>query len=443
MTLPSAVVLDLFVVFSAIALLALRGGLRASHPAVLYIGFHLAVLSTRSWALLNGAPATLFVTEQETVKALLVADLGLACATVGWLTARALSTSAPAAEAGDSEWWRPFDDRRMWAVIVATVPVGLVALVTYARIPGSEAAQSEVTTAYQTLAVTWPGLALLVLIYRYGFRWYLMFPMLAYLSLMAVQGFGRYRLVLPLILLVIIWLDRRGRAWPPVWMLAGFVAVAILFVPLKSIGVAIQAGGGLEVFRDEVSRSIEETSTGTASDQTILDGLAATISLSDAHGSYFLGSPYLNVLTLPIPRPLWEGKPGLNEHFVELSTPIRPLATIGAVPTLPGDLYLNFGWLGVGLVMFVFARWTASLWRRAYSSVTNHRSAQRLLFLLFFAASVQVARDGLISLPVFIFVHQLPLAAIVALHFRIPRRELSPRRRPPNAVGRTEREVVI
>jgi hypothetical protein len=429
-TLGTAARIDVVVILWCLVLLAMRRDLRFSHPAVVYLAFHILVLSTRAWAVLNGAPTVLNTTEAEITRALNVADLALVSITLGWLTvrsARPQKAHSSARHGANAPRWTPLSDRKLRVVALTALPVGLISLVTLARIPGVEGPRSDIATSYQTLAVTWPGLILILLIYRYGFRWSLVLPMLTYLSLVSIQGFGRYRLILPAILLVQIWLDGRGRKWPSAWMLATIAAVAIAFFPLKSVGDLVQHGASVSEIQDAVTTSTRETFAGRSSDQTILDDLAITLTLTDSHGKLFLGGPYLNLLTLPIPRPLWPDKPGLADHIHEISTPARPLGSIGAVTTLPGDLYLNFSYPGIMLGMFILGRFSGRMFLRAYRR--PYGSVERLGYLLVSACVIQFARDGLVSVPVFLLVHQLPLVALIIWH-RVGNGEQESVRRP-------------
>ena len=105
-----------------------------------------------------------------------------------------------------------------------------------------------------------------------------------------------------------------------------------------------------------------------------------------------------------------------------MSTPSRPLAELGGVTTLPGDLYLNFGLAGMILLMFVLARFSAQLYQAAYGR--PYASVSRFGFLLVASSLVQIYRDGLISIPVFLLVQLLPLMVVFLLHWRKPSLEV-------------------
>ncbi len=431
MNLGDALAIDLVVVIGCVLALVLKGGLRLSHPGVLYLAFHLLVFSFRANAVRVGAPAFLNASEAEFVRALLLSDVFLVSLTAGMLSVRVRepppvvadqSKHLGAVTKADHEpevrygSWAALKDRYVLRVVYVAMPIGLLTFARFAFIPGVDRSDSVAATAYATLPLTWPGLLLVILIYRYGFRLMLMAPMSLYLTIMAVQGYGRFRLVLPLILLGLIWLDRRDQRWPRLWMVTLFAGLALIFFPLKDVGSQVQAGIPYSEVEAEILNSFSGSLSGQSDDQTILDQLAITVSLAEAHGGHFWGRPYLSLLTLPVPRVLWPEKPGLADHIAEISTPYRPLSTIGGVTTMVGDLYLNFWLFGITIVAFVLGRWGVRAYHAAYRR--PFLSVQRLAYLLLVASLVQFARDGLLSIPVFLLVQNLPLMVIIFLHYR-------------------------
>lgn len=120
-----------------------------------------------------------------------------------------------------------------------------------------------------------------------------------------------------------------------------------------------------------------------------------------------MGRMYLALLTLPIPRAWWPEKPSLAVAIEYLSTPTFPLSEIGAVLTLPGDYYLNFGYIGMligclatGYAVCIFYM---AAERRSFAGTFG------LFYLSFAAISVQVWRDGLVSAVVFMVVYFMPI----------------------------------
>lgn len=452
MSLSVAVAFDLLVLCACGGLLVTRGGISHSHPAVLYLIFHALVVSSRAYAVVNGAP-TFFssvpayeaVRTEELARAVLYADAALVAATLGWLSAARRSSGARrrrrllpmgaegyqgsgkgAGRALAPTDWRPLELKYVHRVAFIAFPLGVIVFARYGFVPGVGVG-GAVTSSYFVLALTWPGLMLVALIYVRGFKPRYLVPLAVYFGFIAIQGAGRFRLILPLVLLVQIHLDRHGRRWPSPKLTVLLVALAVVFFPLKEIGRSIQEGRGASTIRSAARSSIDAAASGRSDDQAILDELAMTISLSNESNKTFFGRPYLNVLVLPVPRPLWVGKPGLADYLKEISKPTRPLDVIGGVTTLPGDLYLNFRLPGVIVIMFLLARLSARLYVFAYKR--PYMSVARFGFLILASNLVEIYRDGLISVPVFFLIQMLPLLLIIGLHLRQPARRL-PRARP-------------
>lgn len=428
MDLSTAVVVDLLVLTSCAAIVLSKGSAGHSHPAVIYLLFHSLVVTSRAYAIERGAPTFLSgvagysgATEAEIVRAVLYADMALAAATFGWMSSRKRPQKEGRrieCERDRNDWsgWRQLRWRPIRTVAIVSLPVGLLALLRFGFVPGLGTPSATSTSSYLTIAVTWPGLVLISLIYYRGFRASLLVPLSMYLLVIAIQGYGRFRFIVPLILLAQIYLDRRRRRWPDLRIGVVLVASLLLFFPLKQIGRAIQSGEDAGSIGSSTLDSVADAVAGQAGDQVILDQLALTLSLADESTRVFLGLPYLNVVTLPVPREVWENKPGLADHLRDISNPSRPLDTLGSVTTLSGDLYLNFRLPGMLLLMFVLARWSAQLYEAAYRR--PYRSVGRFAFLLFSCNLIQIYRDGPIAVPVFVLVQMLPLVAILLLHWR-------------------------
>lgn len=433
--LGTAALIDFCVLFACGGLILARGGASKSHPAVLYLIFHFLVVTSRASSVLFGAP-TFFsgipgyeaVRLEELGRAVIVADLALVGGTFGWITGRRWKQSASPQSLGQGGF-RPLRTKPVYAVALVAVPPGIVCFALYGFVPGVRSA--ALGTDFSTVVLTWPGLVLIALIYCRGFKLRYLAPLALYLAVIALQGYGRFRFIVPVLLLVQIYLDRRNRRWPSRGLALVLVATALLFFPLKQIGLAVQAGEDIGSIRAFSTSSVRDAASGQSGDQVILDELALAVSLADESNKVFFGRPYLNILVLPIPRSLWSGKPGLADQLGEISKPSRPLFGIGGVATLPGDLYLNFRLPGVMFGMFLLARLSGRLYIAAYSR--PYRSVGRFAFLLLSSNLIQIYRDGLISVPLFLLVHMLPLAVIVALHApsqgRVTSRQTENRRR--------------
>ena len=139
------------------------------------------------------------------------------------------------------------------------------------------------------------------------------------------------------------------------------------------------------------------------------------MTLIDEHGKFFYGATLLPLLVSPVPRLWWPDKPRMNEYQHTISTPGRPIATYGAIATLVGEGYANFGYLGGVL----FPMLAAYVYGRAYFGAMRrpHNSVFRFLYLVVASMLVQVYRDGFISAILFPASAAMPMVALVVVHW--------------------------
>jgi len=420
-SLLNAVLLDAAVVVCCSAGLLAFTRLSLTHPATLYLVFHSGFISLRAIAILNGA-TTLFswkgsvpVSESEIVRAIILADLPLITMTCAWILAS--HRQAKKAMRENRKPPRALQPHILKLVALVCIPVGCIAMLLWSNVPGLSSSLIDpdaVASNWPVIAQTWAGLSLLGLIYWYGFRASLLIPLTAYQCWVIYQGNFRFRLLIPLILLVQIYVDRRGRRWPGAAGVAGLLVCAVLFFPLKGIGQRLQSDHSIEQIWENAQSEIVDVFRGDHPDQMILDQFASSLTLADAHGRLYWGRTYEGLLTVVVPRQWWPEKPSLTQYEKEISTKERPMADDGMTVTMLGEFYLNFSYPGIVIMSFILAYlmgiWFEASYRAGYFSLTH------FAYLLVAANLIQVFRDGLISLFVFTVINMLPLAAIVALH---------------------------
>jgi oligosaccharide repeat unit polymerase len=427
-----ALLIDISTLVACIVLLLRYGRLSHSHPGTIYLFFHLYTFTFRLIGLVLGAD-TLFsgfegfmepVSQHEITRAALLGDLVLLLMTAAWIKAsRDDLTKMRRTE------MRPTNEpnlsvRYIWIVVSVAFPLGILGLLTFANVPGFSALkdallQSEWQTSnYFFIMQVWAGLALLALIYWYGFRWWLLLPMTGYLLIMSYQGYHRFRVIIPALLLIQIFVDRRKLKWPPAYLSTVLVAVLLIYFPLKSIGQMAQEGESIRDIVDTSTESVNMALMVKAPDQQFLDQFACALSLVDDEGHYYYGSTYLALVTLPVPRQWWPEKPGLADYLYEISKPWRPMGELGMIVTFLGESYINFGYAGIVIIPILLAYVLARIYFRAYRS--NYFTVARLCYLLIACNLIQVYRDGLTSVIVFTWVNMMPLMVIVALHYIVP-----------------------
>ena len=390
------------------------------HPVVAYLFFHFYSFTWRMIGLINGDlpmysewalgdPIRL----EEFQRAMVWADVALVIFCLASFIAHRTFTKAAKLPVSRRLYSRPI----ILAVCSVALPVGFTALFLFKAgfVTSVEVAQSGY---FSTMGI-WPIGCVGLLVFLYGFRWYLVAMGMAYLGVVAVQGYHRYMLVLPLILFTTYYLQARGRKWPTATVLIGAFALAMIFPKLKYIGRAYQDGDwnrliGLTTSSFAKSKADDEDSSG----QNFLDQYAGALTLIDDDGQFYKGATYLYIIALPIPRALWSGKPGLGDHIIGLSSRGRPYGAEGRIISYLGEAYINFGYLGFFLLPFILG-YTLTRWCiRATSGPL--RRFDRFLYAYFFMVFLQLFRDGMASLLVFTIVHNIPIFIIWMAHL-VPR----------------------
>src|ERR1044072_488950 len=426
-----SVFIDFAVLGTCVVLLLRYARLSHSHPGTIYLIFHIYTFTVRLLGLLFGA-ATLFsslpwyfeaIRPEEIIRAAVYGDIALLAMTIAWIRASTVDKRnmlrSPHIE---GETPPNLSLRHIWTIVLIVLPFGVFGFYAYSILPGLEGERIQLgewqTSSWLFITQTWIGLVLLALIYWYGFRWWLTALMLLFLLVMAYQGYHRFRVIIPAILLIQIYLDRRKMKWPPVYVMGVILALALLFFPMKEIGKMAQQGETVAQIIDNSRESINSALVAEAPDQIFLDLFACAITLCDENGKLYYGTTYLNLIILPVPRQWWPGKPTLGDYVNDISRPWRPMFEMGLIVTFLGESYANFGFLGIILVPYLVAYWLARIYFRAYRS--NYFSVARFAYLLIACNLIQVYRDGLVSIVVFTCVNMMPLMLIVLLHFILP-----------------------
>jgi hypothetical protein len=274
------------------------------------------------------------------------------------------------------------------------------------------------SAGYVQVASMWPIGALGLLVFAFGFRWYLVGLIAFFLGVVALQGYHRFMLILPLLFFAAYYLQTVRRRWPTWPIVVGAVLVALIFPRLKYIGQAIQYGDTQEAIA-QFTQSFDFTSKNkeVGPSEDFLDQFAGGLSLIDTNDRKFWGSTYVAIVTLPIPRAWWPNKPGLADHLQEISTSGRQYSVEGRIITYLGESYLNFGYAGLFLIPALMGYLLT-----AYCLHANTGPMQRLsryVYLVVFMALIQTFRDGLLSIFVFTIVHNMPMLFAFITH-RIP-----------------------
>jgi hypothetical protein len=428
-----ALFIDGMLLAICLALMIAFGQLRHSHPATIYLIFHVIVVTYRLLRLISGS-STLFggvawgssgyylpITYEEIARAAAYADLILLLMTLAWIWASINDSRKNGPMSKDNfDQTITLNIKYIWRVAIFALPIGLISVVFLTNLPGFGSIGNVTNqrdfslSGWVLITQTWVGMILLALVYWYGFRWRLMLPMSIYLFVMLYQGYHRFRVLIPLILLVQIYLDRNNRRWPSFVIVVIIIVAGMMFPSLKTVGKMLQTGESLEEILNRSTEIFQGVFSGDEGDGQLLDQFAAYVALTDESGNLNHGQSYVALLVLPIPRQWWPEKPSVNDFFYAISRSYRPVGPTGMTPLLWGEIYINFGFVGFFLIPPLFAYLLARFYFRAYRK--NFFSLTRFIYLIIACNLLQIYRDGLTSLIFYTVVHMMPMVFILAAH---------------------------
>ena len=422
--------LDVFVVLAVVVLMFRR--MSFWHPLTIYLLFHLYSFSYRLFQILGGAPLMYTgqvnaeaITPEEIIRAILWADAALLLfVAASWWAHKVFEAKSD----------QPVERRVLnlniaKAVGLLCLPLGAYFFYTV-KTTGFVASIDSAATGYIQVMSMWPIGVLGLLIFAFGFRWHLLALTAFFLGAVALQGYHRFMLILPLLYFAALYLQSQRRRWPNILIIIAALFVGMVFPRLKYIGQALQYGDTQEAMNQFSQAFVKDKQSYAESFATedFLDQFAGGLSLIDDNDRKFWGSTYLAILTLPIPRAWWPNKPGLADHMHEISTSGRQYNIEGRIFTYLGESYINFGYAGLILIPAMVGYILTALCLHATAGPMLRLG--RYLYLVFFMALVQTFRDGLLSIFVFTIVHNMPMLFTWILH-SIPGFAVKSMDRPP------------
>lgn len=390
------------------------------HPLTVYLLFHLYSFTWRVVQLISGAVpmygntvAQEIIRPEEFERAIMLADVSLVCFTLGSAIAQAYFFK----KIQDLRLRRGVSMNVVYVICACCLPLGLL-MRTFVR-SGVEINADLASSNYLTVIAMWPISCLIVLAFVKGFRMIIVIPICLYLVNVALQGYHRFMLVLPLLCISALYLQGKEKKWPTKPMIVLGLVVMLIFPRLKFIGRAVEVGdlnGAVSLVTNAFYNTSDERA-GTDQDFTseqFLDQFAGALSMIDEGGKTYWGTTYFAIVTLPIPRQLWPNKPGLADFMYDISTVGRPYSTEGRIMTYIGESYLNFWYPGVILIPLILG-FGLSYWCHI---ATNGPwlTLNRYMYLIGFMAFTQLFRDGILSLPLFSLIHNLPAFFIWVAH---------------------------
>jgi hypothetical protein len=407
--------LDVFVVLAVVVLMFRR--MAFWHPLTAYLLFHLYSFTYRLFQILSGAP--LMYTGQANAEAITVEEINRALLWADFALAVFAFASFWAHLRFDAKAEQPVVRRVMNPNIARTIGLLCLPIGAYffygIKSATLDLSVSSASAGYVQVMAMWPMGVLGLLVFAFGFRWYLVALIAFFLGVVALQGYHRFMLILPLLYFAAYYLQTVRRRWPTFPIIIGAILVALVFPRLKYIGQAVQYGDTQEAFAQlGQSFTFNSKDKEISTSEEFLDQYAGSLTLADFNDRKFWGSTYLAIITLPIPRAWWPNKPGLADHVQEISTSGRRYDVEGRITTYLGESYLNFGYAGFffipALMGYVFTAYFLQ------SATGPMQRLSRYVYLVIFMALVQTFRDGLLSIFVFTIVHNMPMLFAVIGH---------------------------
>ncbi len=421
--------LDVGVVIAVVVLMFRR--MSFWHPLVIYLLFHFYSFTYRLIQILGGAPLMYTgqanaeaISPEEIIRAMHWADAALLLFVgASWWAHKVFE-----AKADQPILRRVLNLNIAKAIGLLCLPLGAYFFYTV-KTTGFVASIDSAATGYIQVMSMWPIGVLGLLIFAFGFRWHLLALTAFFLGAVAFQGYHRFMLILPLLYFAALYLQTQRRRWPGILMVVAALFIGLVFPRLKSIGASIQYGDyGNAIAMVQESFGKKGNEYEVAATEDFLDQFAGGLSLIDGNDHKFMGSTYLAILTLPVPRAMWPNKPGLADHLQEISTSGRRYDVEGRILTYLGEAYANFGYFGLILMPAALGYLLTMACLRATTGPMLRLS--RYLYLVFFMALVQTFRDGLLSIFVFTVVHNMPMLFTWILHL-VPGFAVKSMDRPP------------
>ena len=405
--------IDITVLLTGTWILFKFGKLSIYHPAVTYLFFHLFSFTIRLISINAGSAfflqgQTNYFTEiesHEIVRAAILADVGFISMTFAWcLEARRKVEIKPLNSV------ILLDENIIKMVLFITIPLGIWGIITQLYIPGLGKSKSDFgdwdSSSYIQNTQNWLILSYLIIIFKYGFRKSFLVIIGIGMFILAFQGQHRYRILIPCIFLLFLYLHRQKKTWLSWRFVVLILFGIIIFLPMKYVGKLIQQGANLDDLIEFASEYQESLGIGANADFSFLDMYASILTLIDQSGNYFYGSTYFTLLLAPIPRQFWSEKPSLMQWMLDISTPARNLKELGAIATIYGESYANFGYVGIVIIPFLFAKYAARWYFKVIN--THPQSANLFAYLYFSAILIQIYRDGLNAIFTFLSIYNMP-----------------------------------
>lgn len=160
-----------------------------------------------------------------------------------------------------------------------------------------------------------------------------------------------------------------------------FILVAVVLIVAGISSLLRSERDGISVSNISIAKGIQITLSHIFEGAYAIDPAKLT-AIALRSDEYLLGSSFVMFIVAPIPRALWPEKPAVRIGPYVAQEILEYGNQSGAPPSAIGEFYINFGWIGVILGMFVFGSGLA-LARNSYQASPDESGRVRYaLFLL-------------------------------------------------------------
>lgn len=417
-----ALYLQVLVWLAVIGVFLASGQASIFHPATIYLGFHGMVFVIRPllvhfmgfdsvWRYIVFQP-----TDNDFIRALAVSSVAL------------ISFVGACLYFGRTQTWFPHGPKPGFSVLqrraliwttLILLPYMAVSIATTQG--GSEASgeRAENGVFIQTHSTGYLNDAQFMLAPLLGawllatrFHWLNLPPILLYVAYRSWTGWSRWTIVLFFLMIVFAFCWQQRRRWLPVGAIALAIPVLVLFNILghnrdllKDLFLGQQNESTIVDLRQGMPVEEIRNRRYDTQDFANFDYLCYVVGVvPERTKTYSYGLQYLQLLTEPIPRILWKGKPaGSPVGTINLNAYGN---FVGLTVSLCGDGWISGGWIGLVITLGLAGGLLGRCHRWFWNKINNPIAA--LFYVSGLAMSPQLYRDGGISLYKFLMWTWLP-----------------------------------
>lgn len=414
------VFIDLLLVFVIFIYLYSKKEISFLNPSFLFLIFHFFFVSIRAFQILLLDAKIIanywyseYITVDEIGNALVVSDFTLLGFTLGFNLLKNNFVKKGRKKAIQFKDYKEKNPKIINTFITVATFLGIFGTLSFALLPGQTQNLGETEGNILITFLTNLGvISALLLIYERGFKKKYLIYLFIILAVFSIQGYHRYRVVLPLLFLMSYYLKLNNLKLPPFkYVLVGFVVFVFSF-PLKQIGRSIQQNEQIDLVEIGLN-SFNNIVEGESGDLSFLEQSAAMIGSMDKKQEVFYGETYVPILFFWVPRIFWHDKPKLNQWQHDISSVGRDYGQMGQISLMSGESYANFKYVGAFLIPFLVGRFFSKTYY--YYKNVNIKHKGFLFLLLLNMILFQVWRDGVISLIIFPIVNYLPILILILI----------------------------